>query len=182
VLPIASIGFDSRLLMFDDASASARPILWAVAFNRIIQSPLGIGSQNFAESNSAGGIEFAESSLALISLESHNYLINMTLYYGVPGLVVLIVFLSMILRRAGRLLRHPDPKISCIGHISITAFVATLVNSVAHNTGPLNGEPGMIVVWASLGAALIYIHLAKPLGTVPAALRSPMRLAESSRE
>ena len=144
-----------RMATFTEYSAQARLPLFIAAFWTGITHPLGTGRGMYREV--AGSfyemVENLPSASAVLRHTTHNQFLNMLGYYGLPGLVLLIMFYVFLFR----LLRvsksygvsHPFLNGARIGFLG--AFTGYLVNSSFHNAGPFIGDP---FNWYFVGLAL----------------------------
>jgi len=77
------------------------------------------------------------------TLTPHNQFLNILVYYGFPGLVMLIVFYWILLKTLKRswwaAIRNQDACMWIVGGL-IGAFLAYLINSMFHNLGPFVGD------------------------------------------
>jgi len=150
-----------RMTTLTEYSAQARLPLFIVAFYTGITHPLGTGREIYLEVASSFHeiVEEMPSATAVYEFTAHNQFLNMLGYYGLPGLVLLIMFYIFLFRllRASKSpgISHPFLNGARIGLLG--AFTGYLVNSFFHNAGPFIGDP---INWYFIGLALAVRKLA----------------------
>jgi hypothetical protein len=78
----------------------------------------------------------------LLSTSAHNQFLNTLVYYGFPGLTILILFYIVLLRSVLRSsLRASSPLTRGLAIGLGGGYAAYLVNSLFHNAGPFIGDP-----------------------------------------
>jgi len=157
-----------RMMAFTEYSAQARLPLFITAFWTGITHPLGTGRGMYLEVASSfyGMVKEMPSAAAVLKFTAHNQFLNMLGYYGLPGLVLLImfyVFLFRLLRVSkSSIVSHPFLNGARIGLLG--ASTGYLVNSFFHNAGPFIGDP---INWHFIGLVLAVRKLSIKSQTLP---------------
>lgn len=121
VIPTAVVErFDSAFVKEEelDESAKSRSVLWDIALDRFVESPiLGVGLGNFRKLNSYGK-------------DTHNYYVKILVESGVVGFVGLTVFLVAAFRQGIKLyLIAKDPFLKALSSGFIACMVAMLIGN-----------------------------------------------------
>ena len=105
--------------------------------------PLGTGTYSPTREHIGEGLDPAMVEHLLVNTP-HNQFLNVLVYYGYPGLALLVLFYLLILRSlvySGRyILRSGDASLYFLGTAVVGALAAYGVNSLLHNSGPFVGD------------------------------------------
>ena len=134
---------NARVLETSDSSARARIPMTLTALRYSLDYPLGTGTYSPTREHIGEGLDPAMVEHLLVNTP-HNQFLNVLVYYGYPGLVLLVVFYLLILRSlvySGRfILRSGDASLYFLGTAVVGALAAYGVNSLLHNSGPFVGD------------------------------------------
>ena len=134
---------NTRVLKTSDSSARARIPMTLTALRYSLDHPLGTGTYSPTREQIGEGLDEAMVEHLLVNTP-HNQFLNVLVYYGYPGLVMLVVFYLLILRSlvySGRfILRSGDASLYFLGTAVVGALAAYGVNSLLHNSGPFVGD------------------------------------------
>ena len=134
---------NTRVLETSDSSARARIPMTLTALRYSLDHPLGTGAYSPTREHIGEGLDEAMVEHLLVNTP-HNQFLNVLVYYGYPGLVMLVVFYLLILRSlvySGRfILRSGDASLYFLGTAVVGALAAYGVNSLLHNSGPFVGD------------------------------------------
>ena len=134
---------NTRVLETSDSSARARIPMTLTALRYSLDHPLGTGTYSPTREHIGEGLDEAMVEHLLVNTP-HNQFLNVLVYYGYPGLVMLVVFYLLILRSlvySGRfILRSGDTSLYFLGTAVVGALAAYGVNSLLHNSGPFVGD------------------------------------------
>ena len=132
-----------RVLGTSDSSARARIPMTLTALRYSLDHPLGTGTYSPTREHIGEGLDPAMVEHLLVSTP-HNQFLNVLVYYGYPGLMLLVAFYLLILRSllySGRfILRSGDTSLYFLGTAVAGALAAYGVNSLLHNSGPFVGD------------------------------------------
>ena len=132
-----------RVLETSDSSARARIPMTLTALRYSLDHPLGTGTYTPTREHIGEGLDPAMVEHLLVNTP-HNQFLNVLVYYGYPGLVMLVVFYLLILRSlvySGRfILCSGDASLYFLGTAVVGALAAYGVNSLLHNSGPFVGD------------------------------------------
>ena len=133
----------ARILRTSDSSARARIPMTLTALWYSLDHPLGTGTYSPTREHIGEGLDEAMVERLLASTP-HNQFLNVLVYYGYPGLALLVAFYLLILRSlvySGRyILRSGDASLYFLGTAVVGALAAYGVNSLLHNAGPFVGD------------------------------------------
>ena len=134
---------NTRVLETSDSSARARIPMTLTALRYSLDHPLGTGTYSPTREHIGEGLDEAMVEHLLVS-SPHNQFLNVLVYYGFPGLILLVLFYLLILRSlvySGRfILRSGDTALYFLGTAVVGALAAYGVNSLLHNKGPFVGD------------------------------------------
>jgi len=149
------------LLLGEDLSVAVRPSLALTALQYAFLHPFGSGVYRPTEEEYVVLHFDPRVAAMLVRLLLHNQFLNILVYYGFPGLVMLIVFYWILFRtlrkswRATVRNQHAYNYKWMVGGLS-GAFLAYLINSMFHNAGPFVGD---CFHWFFIGLAFSIHHL-----------------------
>lgn len=134
-----------RVLTIGTESDLSRLTMLAATGEVVLSNPLGTGlaarqsllTQQGALAGGIGGEILSETTV-------HNQFANVLVAYGVPGLVMLLLFYRWLLVRSLQSIRAG----SDLSFPLLLGIGAHLLNSMLHNGGPFNGDP---FVWYFVG-------------------------------
>ncbi len=133
----------TRFLELEDRSAQVRAPMQLTALKYAWQHPLGTGFYELDEGYLPAELD---PPLARMILQHtpHNQFLNVLVYYGFPGLALLILFYGLVAKRV-RNLWHALARGSCAEMRWLVAgcagaILAYLLNSLLHNAGPFVGD------------------------------------------
>ena len=133
----------ARIWRTSDSSARARIPMTLTALRYSLDHPLGTGTYSPTREHIGEGLDPAMVEHLLVNTP-HNQFLNVLVYYGYPGLVLLVAFYLLILRslvHSGRfILRSGDTSLYFLGTAVVGALAAYGVNSLLHNSGPFVGD------------------------------------------
>ena len=134
---------NTRVLEISDSSARARIPMTLTALRYSLDHPLGTGTYSPTREHIG---EILDEAMVehLLASTPHNQFLNVLVYYGYPGLTLLLAFYLLILRSlvySGRyILRSGDASLYFLGTAVVGALAAYGVNSLLHNRGPFVGD------------------------------------------
>jgi O-antigen ligase len=143
----------------EDTGLDARLPMAVGAFEMTLDNPLGIGEGRYnpvvAEYYrflfQMAGAEDA------VKQSSHNQFLNIMVYYGVAGLLLLLLFYAKIFQGLKQVRRETKDPLLRATAIGLTGgFAAYIVNSLFHNDGPFLGD---IFNWFFIGLALALLNI-----------------------
>lgn len=165
IVPAIGAATGIRLLNFTDISSMARLPLWTVATHKFAEKPWGIGSGRFAEvvrESGVHGLTFDDAVMVKLgAIESHNFFLNILLYYGVQGAILFTVVSVLFWRLALRLSNGVTPQARIIGISGIVGITGIYLNGIVHNTGLLNGDSGLAFLLAAVLAMCASLYPAE---------------------
>jgi len=140
------------------SSTLSRIPLFLAAFKIFLNNPFGVGVGQF---NKYGAEFFPELShfsgaYYILTTSAHNQFLNILVYFGIFGLLLLILFYYYIFKGLFRLYRQIDNlfvKGITIGLIG--SFTAYIINSMFHNAGPFMIDP---FNWYFIGIAMFLFN------------------------
>ena len=137
------LGISNRVADNSDPSAKSRPAMALTALRYSLDHPLGTGADySPAPSHLSRGLSAKVKELVLKNTP-HNQFLVILVYYGFPGLVLLILFYALVLRplvKGGwHAVRRRDAA-TCLLLCGIAGAVTGYgINSLLHNAGPFVG-------------------------------------------
>lgn len=140
---VKKIGANRPVLQISDKSAQSRLPMASAALRYALDHPLGTGGYFPNPSHLSAGLDpwIAERVLAHIP---HNQFLVTLVYYGFPGLILLILFYIFVFRSliySGRvIMRSQDAALHFLATAVVGALVAYGVKSLFNNTGPFIGD------------------------------------------
>lgn len=146
-----------------DRDGLARIPLWFVGLRVSLDHPFGIPMTQYLQAASiyAWDVRDLAGAEFVLSAAPHNNFIDVAVTYGLPALVLYLMFYVLIWKELLRIWRqtedgrHPIYRAYAIGLIG--AFVAAFLNAITHNSGLFLGESiawyGIGILWA-LGSLL----------------------------
>ena len=145
-------GSRDGLWEFTDKSTRARVPMALAALQYSLDNPLGTGFYSPSRSHLIRGLS-PWMEYHVMSEPPHNQFLNVLVYYGFPGLTLLILFYVLLLRslvRSGRfVLRSRDTTLSFLAVGAAGALLAHGVNGLARNAGgPFEGDWGYFLLVA----------------------------------
>ena len=145
-------GSRDGLWEFTDKSTRARVPMALAALQYSLDNPLGTGFYSPSRSHLIRGLS-PWMEYHVMSEPPHNQFLNVLVYYGFPGLTLLILFYVLVLRslvRSGRfVLRSRDTTLSFLAVGAAGALLAHGVNGLARNAGgPFEGDWGYFLIVA----------------------------------
>lgn len=145
-------GSRDGLWEFTDKSTRARVPMTLAALQYSLDNPLGTGFYSPSRSHLIRGLS-PWMEYHVMSEPPHNQFLNVLVYYGFPGLTLLILFYVLVLRslvRSGRfVLRSRDTALSFLAVGAAGALLAHGVNGLARNAGgPFEGDWGYFLIVA----------------------------------
>ena len=134
---------DSRIVNLGDRSAQARIPMAVTAIRYSLDHPLGTGRYMPEMSHLPAGLD-TQMIEHILTSAPHNQFLVVLVYYGFPGLALLVTFylftMRSLLRAAGPILRSRDAKSLVLTVGVMGALAAYGVNSLFHNAGPFVGD------------------------------------------
>lgn len=129
---------------FSHTATRARIPITIMAFRHAAAHPLGTGHYWPSQSYLPAGLTAPMVNWIFTRHSPHNQFLVILVYYGFPGLILLILFYALVSRsllHSGTLLiRSPDTALSFL----LAALTGTLagygINSLLHNAGPFVGD------------------------------------------
>lgn len=138
----------SRLTDFHDVS---RPQLWKAGIILAMEHPFGVGGGQTTEVISEERMNFVgRVNLGLVTKRtSHNYLLNQLIYFGIPGLVIILfmVIWPFVLVRGPALAGFEWMK-----YATWSILLLLYINSFFHNAGLTD----IVLSWSAIGIAMLY--------------------------
>lgn len=137
------IGANRPILRISDKSAQSRMPMASAALRYALDHPLGTGGYFPNPSHLSAGLDpwIAERVLAHIP---HNQFLVILVYYGFPGLILLILFYLLVFRSliySGRIIAlSQDAALHFLATAVVGALVAYGIASLFNNTGPFLGD------------------------------------------
>ena len=129
----------SRIFSVGDESARTRLPMAIMAVRYALDHPLGTGEYSPDSSHIAPGAD-PEIARLILSRTPHNQFLEVLVYYGFPGLALLILFYVFALRsliHSTRLaMRHRDTDVLLLIAAVVGGVAAYLINSVFQPNGP----------------------------------------------
>ena len=139
----ADFGLNRRIISLDDTSARARIPMALTALRYSLEHPLGTGRYLPEDHHLPVGLEprVAEE---VLRTTPHNQFLVVLVYYGYPGLALLVAFYLLVgrslLTTYRRILRSRDIE-SLVLAAAVTGSLAGYgINSLFHNAGPFVGD------------------------------------------
>lgn len=134
---------DSRIVSLGDRSARARIPMAVTAIRYSLDHPLGTGRYMPEVSHLPAGLD-TEMREHILTSTPHNQFLVVLVYYGFPGLALLVIFYLLtarsMLRAAGSILWSHDAKSLVLAVGVMGALAAYGANSLFHNSGPFVGD------------------------------------------
>jgi len=131
------------LLLVEDISVAVRPSLALTALRYAFFHPFGTGVYRPSKEEYVILGPDPRVEAVVGALTPHNQFFNVLVYYGFPGLVMLVVFYWLLFRTLRKCwlatVQNHDAYKWMVGGL-IGAFLAYLVNSMFHNAGPFVGD------------------------------------------
>ena len=133
------IGATKRVLRISDRSAQSRILLASAALRYSLDYPFGTGRYFPNRSHLSAGLDTGTANV-LLAHTPHNQFLFILVYYGFPGLILLILFYVLVLRSSiysGRFIaRSQDETLYFLPTAVVGALSAYTVVSLFHNDGP----------------------------------------------
>lgn len=128
---------------YSEFSVRARPLMAAAAWRYFMDNPLGTGIYALDDSHLRDGLS-SQMRLHLLENTPHNQFLNILVFYGIPGIVLLAAFYLLLARsliRSGWLImRTGDPRLCFVFAAVVGALIGYGINSMAHNASPFRGD------------------------------------------
>ena len=145
-------GSRGGLLEFNDKSTRARVPMTLAALQYSLDNPLGTGFYSPSRSHLIRGLS-PWMEYHVMTEPPHNQFLNILVYYGFPGLTMLILFYVFVFRslvRSGRfVIRSRDTALYFLAAGAAGALIAQGVNGLARNAGgPFEGDWGYFFIVA----------------------------------
>ena len=157
------IGATKRVLRISDRSAQSRLLMASVALRYSLDYPFGTGGYFPKRSHLSAGLDTRTENVLLAHVP-HNQFLLILVYYGFPGLVLLILFYVLVLRSliySRRFTaRTRDETLCFLPTAVVGALAAYTVVSLFHNDGPFLRDWGHFFV---IGLAFGIQRIATPL-------------------
>jgi O-antigen ligase len=161
---LLSIGFftmsnhmESRILSLQDYSAQLRVLFNSIGAEMAAEWPWGYGAQSFSEISYIffldGTMTIGENDFRIGLLESHNYFLNILVYYGAQGLAACLFILFLFWKIGKNLLLSRNRPDQFIGFILVFSIMTQSIDSFFHNSGIMNGFSGLFLLF---GTAFTY--------------------------
>lgn len=135
--------FNSRLFKLVDDSTRPRPHMATAAIRYSLEFPLGTGTYFPSERHLDVDLD-ATIEYRVLSQGPHNQFLIVLVYYGFPGLILLLAFYWQIVRTAWpailRSLRRAPVKPEFFVSAVVAAMIGYTLNSLLHNNGPFVGD------------------------------------------
>ncbi len=139
----ADFGLNRRIISLDDTSARARIPMALTALRYSLDHPLGTGRYLPEDHHLPGGLEprVAEE---VLRTTPHNQFLVVLVYYGYPGLALLVAFYLLagrsLLVTYRRILRSRDTEGLVLAGAVTGSLAGYGINSLFHNAGPFVGD------------------------------------------
>ena len=139
----ANFGLNRRIVSLDDTSARARIPMALTALRYSLEHPLGTGTYLPEDHHLPVGLEprVAEE---VLRTTPHNQFLVVLVYYGYPGLALLVAFYLLagrsLLVTYRRTLRLRDTESLVLAAAVTGALAGYGINSLFHNAGPFVGD------------------------------------------
>lgn len=133
-----------RFIELEDISAKSRFPMQITSIKYSIAHPLGTGIYNPSISNIPSFVRGKRITETVLNTTPHNQFLNVLVYYGFPGLFLLLAFYLFIyqsLRKQWEYIYKEEVnelKWICAGLMG--AFTSYIINSMFHNAGPFVGD------------------------------------------
>ena len=148
----------NRFLKMDE-SALARIPQTIVGVKIFLSNPMGIGVGQFQSYSAAyfKQVSHLSGATEILRTSSHNQFLNTAVYFGIPGLILLLLFYKRIFKSLSHL-RHTqqEPFLNALAIGLIGSFISYIINSMFHNAGPFVGDP---FNWYLIGMVLVLLNL-----------------------
>ena len=139
----ADFGLNRRIVSLDDTSARARIPMALTALRYSLEYPLGTGKY-FPEPRHLPDALEPRLAEEVLTHFPHNQFLLVLVYYGYPGLALLVAFYVLIgrslLNAARHFLRSRDEESLLLATAVTGALVGYGVNSLFHNDGPFDTD------------------------------------------
>ena len=136
-------GIDERLFRLNDSSTRPRRHMVSTAIRYSLDHPLGTGRYFPTTDHLDAGLDPAIADKVLTTTP-HNQFLVILVYYGYPGLALLVAFHLFFLPPArasiGQLLSSPQRNHAFLAPGVFGALAAYIVHSLLHNNGPFVGD------------------------------------------
>ena len=133
------IGATKRVLRISDRSAQARISMASAALRYSLDYPFGTGRYFPNRSHLSAGLDTWTENV-LLTHTPHNQFLIILVYYGFPGLILLILFYVLVLRSliySGRFIARSREDTLCFLPTAVVgALAAYTVASLFHDAGP----------------------------------------------
>ena len=140
-----------RLTDYNDVS---RPNLWKAGLMLAMEHPFGIGVGRTTDVISEERANFVGKVNINIATKysSHNYLLNQLVYFGVPGLIIILfmVIWPFVLVRG-----PPLAGFEWMKHMTLVILISLYINAFFHNGGLTTS----VMPWSAIGLAMLYSDL-----------------------
>ncbi len=137
------VSASGRIFNFASLTGRTRIPITSAALRYSVDYPLGTGVYSPDASHLSEGLDPWMANHVLENTP-HNQFLVILVYYGFPGMILLILFYVFVLRsslRSGRIiLRSRDASLYLLGAGVVGGLAAYGVNSLLHNAGPFVGD------------------------------------------
>ncbi len=134
----------ANLLSFSHTATRGRIPMASMALRHSLAHPLGTGDYSPGLSHLPAGLPAPMVNWLSTHYSPHNQFLVILVYYGFPGLILLLLFYALVLRsllHSRRLLIHsPDTAPSFLLAAITGALAGYGINSLLHNAGPFVGD------------------------------------------
>lgn len=157
-LAIYSISSMSERIFDAESSALSRIPLAITAIKIARDHPLGVGRGQWEEQAEEyiSEIRHLPFHQVVLVTSSHNQFLNILVYWGFPGLILVIMFYRQIFKGI-TFVRNTtnNPLFQTISAGLLGSFISYIINSMFHNAGPFLGDP---FNWYLIGISFILMN------------------------
>jgi O-antigen ligase len=140
---------------YDDKSAVGRIPLFLTGLYIAKDNLLfGVGYDRFHDytDHYYGNIYNMQGAAGVSYHPPHNQFINILVYFGIPGFLLLSAFYLVIVKKLSFMQNFTDPYFSCISAGLLGSYISYIINSSFHNLGPFLSDP---YAWFFIGATFV---------------------------
>jgi len=154
-----------KYILLRDISAKARLPMLQTAILYALRHPFGTGYYEIEENIELVYVEDPAIAEIILKTTPHNQFLNVLIYYGFPGLLLLIIYYWLCLKTTYKLWKNTANSNSLylkwLPAGIFGALLGYLVNSMTHNAGPFVGD---IFHWYLIGLIFSVLRIVKYSG------------------
>lgn len=147
-----------RMHQLKQESALCRVPLTLGALKVAIDHPLGVGKGGYSQAAKEyyRELSYLPGAEVILKTGTHNQFLNALVNYGIPGLLLLLLFYQRIFSGLNYFLRNrEDPFLKAVAIGIYSMFISYIIHSLFHNAGPFGEDP---FNWYFIGILMVLLN------------------------